>query len=94
MEAHAEVSNVNIKSYNELSEEEIKRIKENEQDMIVKKVIHEDADGNVTLKIYCNEGVLIGTMVDRNDPTFTVNDELIQSNEYLRNKYVSMPTNE
>lgn len=87
------IDNVSIKRFDEMSKDEIERIKYQEDHIITKKVIIEDEDGNVKLRILFNEGVLIGTMYGRGEPIFTVDEELLNSNAELMKKYVSVPTN-
>lgn len=87
------IDNVSIKRFDEMSKDEIERIKYHEDHIITKKVIVEDVDGNVKLKILFNEGVLVGTMYGRGEPIFTVNEDLLNSNDELMKKYVSVPIN-
>lgn len=85
------ISDMKIKKDCELTEEDLKRIEENNKYIINKKIIIEDEDGNITLKLIVNEGVLVGIMHGRDDLTFTINEELINTNEELKNKYVTSP---
>lgn len=87
------IDNVSVKRYDEMTPEEIEKMKQQDENLITRKVIIEDEEGNVKLKIFFNEGVLVGTMYGRGEPVYTVNEELLNSNEELVKKYVSVPIN-